>query len=283
MTVSLCHDLVKTLSEHIIYGIILLKCIWLSFRFGGSTIVRNFDWSIFWPVTLLFWNNLPVFCRFLTAYVWVCNCSNCIWLLQAYAFFKPVPVSGYQTKSSRCMFNYHHFLIMWRIIVRFRNKVQRSWNFKNGYTCDRLRCFYIGRYCIFTYNKSGEGIPKNSINKTILQNTDRTMTMLVSKVVITFVLLYGIYTFVAIAYELYIKKVENGWKSWFNFALLVAYLMTYVNSVANALLFLTMSKKSKEKITQFLNVFIFRKRFEQPRLRRQSTTCNKVSVIFLKA
>lgn len=160
MTVSLCHDLVKTLSEHIIYGIILLKCIWLSFRFGGSTIVRNFDWSIFWPVTLLFWNNLPVFCRFLTAYVWVCNCSNCIWLLQAYAFFKPVPVSGYQTKSSRCMFNYHHFLIMWRIIVRFRNKVQRSWNFKNGYKCDRLRCFYIGRYCIFTYNKSGEGIPK---------------------------------------------------------------------------------------------------------------------------
>ena len=127
------------------------------------------------------------------------------------------------------------------------------------------------------------GYRKNSINKTILQNTDRTMTMLVSKVVITFVLLYGIYTFVAIAYELYINKVENGWKSWFNFALLVAYLMTYVNSVANALLFLTMSKKSKEKITQFLNVFIFRKRFEQPRLRRQSTTCNKVSVIFLKA
>ena len=127
------------------------------------------------------------------------------------------------------------------------------------------------------------GYRKNSINKTILQNTDRTMTMLVSKVVITFVLLYGIYTFVAIAYELYINKVENGWKSWFNFALLVAYLMTCVNSVANALLFLTMSKKSKEKITQFLNVFIFRKRFEQPRLRRQSTTCNKVSVIFLKA
>ena len=123
---------------------------------------------------------------------------------------------------------------------------------------------------------------KNSINKNILQNTDKTMTMLASKILITIVLLYGIYIFVAIAYEVYINKVENDWKSWFNFALLVAYLMTYVNSFANALLFLTMNKKSKEKINQFLNVCIFRKRCKQPGLRRQSTTSNKVSVIFLK-
>ena len=123
---------------------------------------------------------------------------------------------------------------------------------------------------------------KNSLNKTILQNTDRTITVLASKILITIVLLYGFYTFVAVAYEVFIDKVENGWKSWFNFALLVAYLLTYVNSFANALLFLTMNKKSKEKITQFFNVFIFRKWCKQPGLRRQSTTSNKVSVIFLK-
>ena len=98
---------------------------------------------------------------------------------------------------------------------------------------------------------------KNSLNKTILQNTDRTITVLASKILITIVLLYGFYTFVAVAYEVFIDKVENGWKSWFNFALLVAYLMTYVNSFANALLFLTMNKKSKEKITQFFSLCVY--------------------------
>ena len=101
---------------------------------------------------------------------------------------------------------------------------------------------------------------KNSINQRFLQKINKLVTVLASRILSTVVFLYVIYTLIAVASEVFRSRIENTWKSWLNFALLAAYLLTCVNSFANAVLFLTMNRKSKEKIVRFWNANILRKR-----------------------
>ena len=76
----------------------------------------------------------------------------------------------------------------------------------------------------------------------------------------------------------YINKVNDVGKSWLDFALLAGFLLTYANSFANAVLFLTMNKETKEKIMQFINDNVLRK----SKSRRDTlmlSTFSRISVI----
>ena len=88
---------------------------------------------------------------------------------------------------------------------------------------------------------------KNSLNHRILQKTNKLATVLTLVILSTLMFLYVIYPLIVVTSEPFRSRVGNIWKSWLNFALLAAYLLTYVNSFANAVLFLTMNRKSTEK------------------------------------
>ena len=92
---------------------------------------------------------------------------------------------------------------------------------------------------------------KNSTNKRLLQNVNRTVTKLASRMLFLLFSSFGIYTTIHVICSVYIKKVENTGKSWPNFALFCTYLIMYCNSLANAVLFLINNKKVKEKLYSF--------------------------------
>ena len=125
------------------------------------------------------------------------------------------------------------------------------------------------------------GHQSNSTNQVLLKNITRTITILVSKILMTIVSFYGIYISIVVVYMAYINKVNDVGKSWLDFALLAGFLLTYANSFANAVLFLTMNKETKEKIMQFINDNVLRK----SKSRRDTlmlSTFSRISVIHAK-
>ena len=121
----------------------------------------------------------------------------------------------------------------------------------------------------------------NATNRTLLQNVSKTVTILASKILVSISSLYGIYTAIAVMYMVYINKVKDDLKPWLNFALLAGYLLIYVNSFANAVLFLTFSKKPKKKIIRFMSNIIPGKKTTQNDLLRLSPL-RRISVIHFK-
>ena len=100
---------------------------------------------------------------------------------------------------------------------------------------------------------------KKSTNRRLLQNVNRTVTKLASRMLVLLFSSFGMYTIIYVIYSVYIKKVENSGKSWPNFALFCTYLIMYCNSLANAVLFLINNKKVKEKFYSFQCFGGFRK------------------------
>ena len=116
----------------------------------------------------------------------------------------------------------------------------------------------------------------NSTNQALLKNINKTVTILASKILIAIVSFYGIYISIAVVYMAYINKVNDAGKSWLNFALLAGYLITYANSFANAVLFLTMNKMTKEKIMQFINNVLRKRHLQRDKL--VLSTFSRISV-----
>lgn len=88
---------------------------------------------------------------------------------------------------------------------------------------------------------------KDSRDKSLFRNVNRSVIILVSKILAIILVLYSIYIIVSITYIVIITKVGLTGKSWLNFGLFWGYLTTYCNSFANAVLFLTTFKRSREK------------------------------------
>ena len=75
----------------------------------------------------------------------------------------------------------------------------------------------------------------------------RSVIILVSRILAIILVLYSTYIIVSITYIVIITKVGLTGKSWLNLGLFLGYLITYCNSFANAILFLTTFKRSREK------------------------------------
>ena len=94
----------------------------------------------------------------------------------------------------------------------------------------------------------------NSQNRDFLANVDRKITHLAAKILLAVLILYGAYIVISVCHMILDKKLKGNAKAWLNFALHFGYLLTYCNSFANAVLFLTMNKEAKPKILQFLHI-----------------------------
>ena len=94
----------------------------------------------------------------------------------------------------------------------------------------------------------------NSQNRDFLANVDRKITHLAAKILLAVLILYGAYIVISVCHIILDKKLKGNAKAWLNFALHFGYLLTYCNSFANAVLFLTMNKEAKPKILQFLHI-----------------------------
>ena len=95
---------------------------------------------------------------------------------------------------------------------------------------------------------------KTSQNRDFLENVDRKITQLASQILLAVLILYGAYIVISVCHIILDKKLKGNAKAWLNFALHFGYLLTYCNSFANAVLFLTMNKEAKPKIIQFLHI-----------------------------
>ena len=114
--------------------------------------------------------------------------------------------------------------------------------------------FFVFTSIVVTYLltvKTVRGHLKNSTSKRLLQNVNRTVTKLASRMLIFLFSSFGIYTTIYVIYSVYIKKAGKAGESWPNFALFCTYLIMYCNSLANAVLFLINNKKVKEKFSSF--------------------------------
>ena len=94
---------------------------------------------------------------------------------------------------------------------------------------------------------------KDSRNKSLFRNVNRSVTILASRILAIILILCGTYIIVSITYTILLTKVGLTGKSWLNFGIFLAYLITYCNSFANATLFLTTYKRSREKVFSFFN------------------------------
>ena len=94
----------------------------------------------------------------------------------------------------------------------------------------------------------------NSQNRDFLANVDRKITHLAAKILLAVLILYGAYIVISVCHIILDKKLKGNAKAWLNFALHFGYLLTYCNSFANAVLFLTTNKEAKPKILQFFGM-----------------------------
>ena len=92
---------------------------------------------------------------------------------------------------------------------------------------------------------------KNLENRNLFSKFDWMLTKFVSKMFRLWFSFLATYIVISVCYFLLNKKVEKDGKSWLNFALHFGYLLSYCNSVFNALLFLKMNKSQNLKIQLF--------------------------------
>ena len=94
----------------------------------------------------------------------------------------------------------------------------------------------------------------NSKNRNFLANVDRKIAQLSAKILLAVLILYGAYIVISVCHIILDKKLKGNAKAWLNFAVHFGYVLTYCNSFANAVLFLTMNKEAKPNILQFFHV-----------------------------
>ena len=91
---------------------------------------------------------------------------------------------------------------------------------------------------------------KNSENRTLFSKFDWMLTKFVSKILRVWFSFLVTYFVISVCFLLLNKKEKDG-ESWLNFALHCGYLLSYFNSVFNALIFLKMNKSQNLKIHVF--------------------------------
>ncbi|XP_057302650.1 5-hydroxytryptamine receptor 1B-like [Hydractinia symbiolongicarpus] len=88
---------------------------------------------------------------------------------------------------------------------------------------------------------------RNSNFKKTIKKIDQRMTRLSSKILLSIGLIYSVYIIVAIPHAMLNNQVYGVWKQWLEFALILAYVLTFWNAFINAVLFLNANKKSRKR------------------------------------
>ena len=115
-----------------------------------------------------------------------------------------------------------------------------------------IALFVVGIYLLTI--KVVKNHRNNSQNRDFLENVDRKITQLAAKILLTILIFYGAYIAISVCHIILDKKLKGNAKSWLNFGLHFGYVLSYCNSFANAVLFLTMNKEAKPKILQFFHI-----------------------------
>ena len=82
----------------------------------------------------------------------------------------------------------------------------------------------------------------------VLNNVDQLITRLATKILITVACCYFPYVTLTFLRSIFIDKTTGETRKWLHFALLLSYILTFTNSFANAIIFLNLNKKAREKL-----------------------------------
>ena len=86
---------------------------------------------------------------------------------------------------------------------------------------------------------------KNADNQSMMEAVDKTMTRLASKILLTIIVFYISYVVIAFLHSSQAEKSSGAKRSWLEFALFFGYLLTYTNSLVNAIIFLSFNNKAR--------------------------------------
>ena len=89
---------------------------------------------------------------------------------------------------------------------------------------------------------------KNAENQSMMEVVDKTMTRLASKILLTIVIFYVIYVIIAFLHSAQAENATSAKRSWLEFSLFAGYLLTYTNSLVNALIFLSVNEKARHTL-----------------------------------
>ena len=93
---------------------------------------------------------------------------------------------------------------------------------------------------------------KNVENQSMMEAVDKTMTSLASKILLTIVIFYIVYVVIAFLHSSQAKNASAATRGWLEFALFLGYLLTYTNSLVNALIFLSFNNKAQNTLRDFV-------------------------------
>lgn len=92
----------------------------------------------------------------------------------------------------------------------------------------------------------------NELSKDLLLTVDRVVTNIAAKIVLAVVVFYLPYIITASVYSRFNGKVNGDTQKLMSFMVFVGFILTYCNTIANAVIFLTLNKKTKLKIMEIL-------------------------------
>ena len=87
---------------------------------------------------------------------------------------------------------------------------------------------------------------RNAGNQSMMKAVDQTMTRLASKILLTIIILYVVYVIIAFLHSAQADKSTGAKRSWLEFGVFLGYLLTYTNSLVNALIFLSVNNKARK-------------------------------------
>lgn len=125
---------------------------------------------------------------------------------------------------------------------------KRVWSRYISVTIDFFIVLAIITLYLLSIKKMRQYRRNSNFTKTI-KKIDQSMTKLSSKILLSIGMIYSIYIIVAIPHAMLNNQVYGVWKQRMEFALILAYELTFCNAFINAVLFLNANKKSRKRIS----------------------------------
>eukprot|EP00111_Clytia_hemisphaerica_P009851 TCONS_00028877-protein len=89
---------------------------------------------------------------------------------------------------------------------------------------------------------------RNAGDQSMMKAVDQTVTRLASKILLTIIIFYVIYVIIAFLHSAQADKSTGAKRSWLEFGVFLGYLLTYTNSLVNALIFLSVNNKARMEL-----------------------------------
>lgn len=110
--------------------------------------------------------------------------------------------------------------------------------------------FCVGILVIVAYLMTVKVVRDRRINSTlrdVMNQADRTITNVAARILLSLIVFYLPYMAISILYSEMYNKIVFG-KKWLSFALFLGFLLTYCNSIANAVIFLSSNTKIRSML-----------------------------------